>query len=33
DKFLHIMQSRVLSNRQRVNIVEMPEYSCPLWVK
>ncbi|EAD6093571.1 hypothetical protein EZ596_14380, partial [Listeria monocytogenes] len=31
DKFLHIMQSRVLSNRRRVKDVELPEYSCPLW--
>ncbi|HEM2375585.1 TPA: hypothetical protein U0330_003069, partial [Listeria monocytogenes] len=31
DKFLHIMQSRVLSNRRRVKDGELPEYSCPLW--
>ncbi|EAD1480624.1 hypothetical protein QPJ54_002182 [Listeria monocytogenes] len=31
DKFLNIMQSRVLSNRRRVKDGEPPEYSCPLW--
>ncbi|EAE2726523.1 hypothetical protein E1T88_15625, partial [Listeria monocytogenes] len=31
DKFLNIMQSRILSNRRRVKDGEPPEYSCPLW--
>ncbi|MBC1387859.1 hypothetical protein HB829_10710 [Listeria innocua] len=33
DKFLNIMQSRLLSNRRRVKDGEPPEYSCPLWGK
>ncbi|EAE8346833.1 hypothetical protein BOQ23_07835 [Listeria monocytogenes] len=33
DKFLNIMQSRILSNRRRVRDGEPPEYSCPLWEK
>ncbi|MBC6118212.1 Imm59 family immunity protein [Listeria innocua] len=31
DKFLNIMQSRILSNRRRVKDGEPPEYFCPLW--
>lgn len=33
DKFLNIMQSRILSNRRRVKDGEPPEYSYPLWEK
>ncbi|MBC1424996.1 Imm59 family immunity protein [Listeria seeligeri] len=31
DKFLIIMQSRILSNRRRVKEGEPPEYPCSLW--
>ncbi|WP_099223060.1 Imm59 family immunity protein [Listeria costaricensis] len=31
DKFLNIMQSRILSNRRKVKNGEPPEYPCPLW--
>lgn len=31
DKFLNIMQSRILSNRRRVKDGEPPEYFCQLW--
>ncbi|EUJ25739.1 hypothetical protein MFLO_14988 [Listeria floridensis FSL S10-1187] len=31
DKFLDIMQSRVLTNRRRVRDGEPPEYHCSLW--
>ncbi|WP_088815411.1 MULTISPECIES: Imm59 family immunity protein [Listeria] len=33
DKFLDIMQSRVLTNRRKVRDGEPPEYPCPLWDK
>lgn len=33
DKFLNIMQSRILSNRRREKDGQPPEYSCPLWGK
>lgn len=31
DKFLIIMQSKILSNRRRVKEGEPPEYPCSLW--